>query len=162
MPNAYPLESLLRVRRLRESEAERSASRAEDALRAAREALAEKRSAFEAWLAWRSQEVERRYAAFLGKTTRIDGVTAFNSGIASLYAAELARRAEIEEAERACEEAQAKRDAARIAAKQARKNAAKIEIHRSIWLEEEKKAREREEDKAFEEFHSSANALDAS
>lgn len=152
MPEAYPLEALLRVRRLRESDAERAVSTAQSALRASREALEAKRAAFEQWIRWRTEEVDRRYAAFLGKKTAIAGVLDFNGGIAALYAEEAVKKDEIARAEKDVAACEARLDEARAAAKRARKNTAKIEIHKSIWMEDEKKARERAEDKEFEEF----------
>lgn len=158
MPDAYPLEALLRVRRLRESDAERAVSAAQSALRAAREALEAKKAAFEQWLRWRAEEVDRRYAAFLGKKTAIAGVLDFNGGIAALYAEEAVKKAEVASAEKDVADCEARLEEARAAAKRARKNTAKIEIHKSVWMEDEKKERERAEDKEFEEFKGASPA----
>lgn len=152
MADRYPLASLLDVRRYRERAAEQNVRAAEEAARQARELVLRKEEAFDAWRLWKTEEVERRYQRLIGKKLPIDKLYAFNEGLAALSAEEF-RLAEALEALR--EEARRSSEKlleAKSAVKRARQNTAKIETHRSIWLEEDKKELERAEEREFEEF----------
>ena len=152
MAERYPLESLLTVRHYREDEAARAVAQAQHQLKAAREAVSEQEEALRQWRRWRQEEVQRRYEALLGKVVSVKKLFEFNQGLAELNQQELDRAAAVEKArenERSCEKQMTK---AKDAASQARKNAAKIETHRSIWMQEAKREAERLEDLEFEEF----------
>lgn len=152
MPETYPLEALLSVRNYREDAAKRALTRSQDAVREADAEVEKAREELEGWRKWRVEETDRRYAALIGRPTRIGRINEFNQGLASLAAEELDRIARVEAAKKRVEEALTKLDKAREAAKAARKNTAKIETHRSIWSEESKKAAEHAEDLELEEF----------
>lgn len=149
MSEKYPLDALLNVRHYREKAAERGILAARHALEAAKGRVEAEKRDFEAW---RAAEVERRYKALLGHPIPIDGLLGFNNGLAALDARALEFELRIAEAQKALEEETAKLEAAKLAAKRARQNAAKIEKHKSIWAEEAKIEAERAEEREFEEF----------
>jgi len=152
MPQAYPLQALLSVRHYREDEAVRDYSRSEEALKEAEHTVEVKKQELEAWRLWRVEETDRRYAALLGKVTVIEKIDAFNRGLSLLAEQELGKIAAVDEALRQVDASRKARDAAKLAAKEARKNTAKIETHQSIWTEEAKKEAEHAEDLELEEF----------
>lgn len=152
MPERYPLEELLDVRRFREEAAERDARLARERVQEAKRDLEEKTKALDAWRRWREEEVERRYAAILGKRMTIEKLDAFNRSLAALALEEVALAQALDEARARCAELEKAFEAAKAAAKRARKNTAKIEAHRNIWREEAKKAAERAADLEFEDF----------
>ena len=143
MPDPYPLEALLNVRLYREDAANRSVAIAKRELKEALETAQAVREALSAWRIWRDAETERRYEALL----------AFNQGLANLSQQELEKTAAVEAADKKALECRKKMETAAQAARAARQNTAKIELHKSIWAEESKKEAERAEDLELEEFH---------
>lgn len=152
MPQRYPLESLLSVRHYREEEAARAVARAQSALKAARVAERAKEKALIEWRAWREEEVRRRYEALMGRAVPVKRIFEFNQGLSELNARELDLAAVLEKARGEVKRCEAEAARAKSAASLARKNAAKIETHRSIWQQDAKREAERQEDLEFEEF----------
>lgn len=152
MPDAYPLESLLSVRRFREEAAKRGVVVAQSQHKAAAEALERARAELEAWRAWKAAEVERRYDALIGSRVSIKALTAFNAGLAELADGELAKRMAVDDAGRALEAARKRIEEARRAVHTSRQNTAKIEAHKSLWSEDYKREVERAQEREFEDF----------
>ena len=96
MPETYPLEALLSVRNYREDAAKRALTRSQDAVREAEAEVEKAREELEGWRKWRVEETDRRYAALIGRPTRIGRINEFNQGLASLAAEELDRIARVE------------------------------------------------------------------
>ena len=153
MPDPYPLKALLDVRLYREEAAKRAITAAKREVLEAREAAEAAREALVRWREWRVKETERRYEALIGRPTPIEKLQAFNQGLADLGLEELMKAAEIDKADKYVIECEQKVEAASKAARTARQNTAKIELHKSIWAEESKKEAERLEDLELEEFH---------
>ena len=153
MPDPYPLEALLNVRLYREDAANRSVAIAKRELKEALETAQAVREALSAWRIWRDAETERRYEALLGRRVVIEKLQAFNQGLANLSLQELEKTAAVEAADKKALECRKKMETAAQAARAARQNTAKIELHKSIWAEESKKEAERAEDLELEEFH---------
>lgn len=152
MPDPYPLESLLSVRTYREDAAKRNLVRAQQAIREAEAEKVKREEELEAWRVWRVEETDRRYAAFLGKPTQIEQIDAFNHGLSILAEDELVKIAAVDTAQENVEKCKTACEQAKTNAKEARKNTAKIETHKSIWQEDAKKEAERLEDLEMEEF----------
>lgn len=160
--NRYPLANLLDVRRYREDAAGRALARAHEALREAVRSVEGARDACEKYRVWRTEEIHRRYEAILGSIMTKEGLERFSRSIASLDAEAHRLDLALDEAEARREACRKALEAAQAASLAARKSAAKIEKHRSIWLEEEKKEAERAEDREFEEFRPTGRLGDAS
>ena len=153
MPDSYPLEAPLNVRLYREDAANRGVALAKRELKEALETAQAVREALSAWRIWRDAETERRYEALLGRPVLIEKLQAFNQGLANLSQQELEKAAAVEAADKKALEGRKKFETAAQAARAARQNTAKIELHKSIWAEESKKEAERAEDLELEEFH---------
>ena len=138
---AYPLESLLSLRRFREESAGRRVAAAQNDCRVAEEAVKREEEALERWRVWYAEEVSRRYDGLIGQKTTIEGLEGFHKNLALLDEA----RKQVETSRRTLEET-------KKAALQARKSCAKMEKHRSLWMEEAKKLEEQAQDRALEEF----------
>ena len=148
----YPLESLLSVRKYREEEAARSVKSAESDVKAAQEAVDARQSELQAFRLWRADEEERRYAAIMGKPCTIKTIDDLKAGLSQLAAQEIVREEAVDKAKKAHLQAQNQLEGARAAAKKAQKETAKIQAHKEIWAEEDKKETERQEDLELEEF----------
>lgn len=108
--------------------------------------------ALERWRVWYAEEVSRRYEGLIGQKTTIGGLENFHRSLASLASEELEREMSLDEARKQVETSRRKLEETKKAALQARKSCAKMEKHRSLWMEEAKKLEEQAQDRALEEF----------
>ena len=152
MPS-YPLQSLLTVRHFREEGAKNEVRAAERRLAEAREEVRKKEEELERYRIWRPEEENRRYDAIMGETMSLEEVAGFRASLGALAEGEQERILAVTEREVA---------AAREAVAEARREAAKIEAHRDIWLAEAKREAERQEDLELEEFKTPAGQSDES
>ncbi len=151
MATLYPLSGLLKVRLFREAEAEKIVRAAELELRLAEDESAKRREDLKNYRVWRSEEVERRYAAIINTLVSSGELGIFRGGLAALDEGERKRNEEFEaalktESERAEALARAREQASAM-----RRETAKIEAHRKTWLDEEVKKGERREEMELEE-----------
>ena len=148
----YPLQSLLAVRYFREDGAKNAARAADRRVVEARQELEARQRELARYRQWRPQEEERGYAAILGTVMRPDALAEFRTWLATLAEGEQQRLAAVSEAEDVLAGREREAAAGRQAVAAARKDAAKIEAHRDLWLIREKKESERREDLELEEF----------
>lgn len=154
MPQHYPLENLLAVRLFREETAERGLSVSQNALRLARDRCDRAQAELSRFAQWRQTEVDRRYRELLGKNVNIKQLTRFNEDLAALAEIEQSKRRDVDIAcdnVRECED-KVKRAAAALRA--ARRDTAKIETHRELWLKQMKQELERSQEREFEDVAS--------
>ena len=147
----YPLQSLLTVRHFREEAAKNEVRAAERRLAEAREEVRKREEELERYRVWRPEEEKRRYDAILGEAMSLDDVAEFRASLGA-----------VAEAEKNVARKEQEVNTAREAVAAARKEAAKIEAHRDIWLTEAKKEAERQEDLEMEEFKAPAGQSDES
>lgn len=161
MPS-YPLQSLLTVRHFREEGAKNEVRAAERRLAEAREEVRKKEEELERYRIWRPEEENRRYDAIMGETMSLEEVAGFRASLGALAEGEQERILAVTEAEKAVGQKEREVAAAREAVAEARREAAKIEVHRDIWLAEAKREAERQEDLELEEFKTPAGQSDES
>lgn len=161
MPS-YPLQSLLTVRHFREEGAKNEVRAAERRLAEAREEVRKKEEELERYRIWRPEEENRRYDAIMGETMSLEEVAGFRASLGALDEGEQERILAVTEAEKAVGQKEREVAAAREAVAEARREAAKIEAHRDIWLAEAKREAERQEDLELEEFKTPAGQSDES
>ena len=161
MPS-YPLQSLLTVRHFREEGAKNEVRAAERRLAEAREEVRKKEEELERYRIWRPEEENRRYDAIMGETMSLEEVAGFRASLGALAEGEQERILAVTEAEKAVGPKEREVAAAREAVAEARREAAKIEAHRDIWLAEAKREAERQEDLELEEFKTPAGQSDES
>lgn len=152
MADAYPLSSLLDVRVFREDKAKRDVMVAQSQLQAAKAALVRQEDEHRAWVEHVGEETERRYDRLLGQIVHIKDLNDFNQGLADLALKTLTFEMAVAKAKTQVDTCENNVTGATDRAKVARQNTAKIEKHREIWREEEKKLIERIEEREFEDF----------
>ncbi|WP_300717860.1 YscO family type III secretion system apparatus protein [uncultured Desulfovibrio sp.] len=150
--SSYPLQALLSVRLYREDAARNGLRVAERLLVQAREDVVRCREELERYRSWRVEEEGRRYAAILGKVLSLDEIAGFRASLGALAVGEEERIQAVGRAQDAVARQETAVARARQAVAVARREAAKIETHRDIWREGDKKERERLEDLELEEF----------
>ena len=148
----YPLESLLSVRNYREEEASRAVRHAEENVRLAENAITARKEELKQYREWRILEEDRRYDAIMGKLCSLKELDDLKAGFAQLAAQEVAKEQAVLKAENDLADSRKNLDNARVCAKTAQKETAKIRAHKDIWTAEEKKEAERKEDLELEEF----------
>lgn len=149
---AYPLAALLRVRLFREDGARQAVGLAQRRLEEAGAEIVRRREELERYVAWRPQEVDRRYAAIMGTALSPDGLSDFRTSLSALEMGEQERAEAVRLAELEAEKRRGELDDARKAAAQARRDAARIEAHRDIWTALARKEAERREEAELEDF----------
>lgn len=160
--SSYPLQALLSVRHYREEAAQNALRLAERVLAQAREEVNRRQEELERYRRWRPEEEERRYAAILGKGLSSGQLADFRTALSELTQAEQQRVMDVTAAQKEVTQQEQAVSRARQAVAQARRDAAKIEAHRDIWRERDKRESERQEDLELEEFSSPAHVDDNS
>ncbi|MBO4317756.1 MAG: YscO family type III secretion system apparatus protein [Mailhella sp.] len=148
----YPLEALLSVRHYRETAAAGNARRAESDLKQAEQAAADRADELTRFKTWHAEETERRYGSIMGVPCSIRELDEFKAGLASLDAQEVLKEEALAAAEKEADNKRKALEKARAAVKAAQKETAKIQAHKDIWTEDDKKETERKEDLELEEF----------
>lgn len=148
----YALESMRRIRTMREDRAGEELVAARRARDAAQAELSRRRTAFSDWERTKDERCDRIWATILRHTCRREQIDAVKAAVADIdqegvTLLDAAHRAEEDLATR---EKEAETARGRYVA--ASRNHQKIEQHRDIWLEEEKKAEERRDDAEMEDF----------
>jgi type III secretion protein O len=148
----YPLNTLLRVRVLREDNSMRALKAAEAACAEARLLVAEKEKALAGYRVWRMEEEERRYRKIMLQNLTLDELDKFHAGLRLLKDEEISREEELEKARATLREAVAKVEQAKKTFLQAHKDTQKILGHRDIWLQDQAREDLRAEDLEMEDF----------
>lgn len=148
----YPLQAMLKIRAMREDRAGTeltSARRARDAAEEVRDEKSDARKKFEQT---KDERRDRVYAAVIGKTVSMDmldqardAVTRIDEEGLLLQEAELKAIREFEQREQEA-------DSAKIRFITASRNKMKIDQHKLIWAEEERKRQEYAADAEMDEF----------
>ncbi|MBQ3059974.1 MAG: YscO family type III secretion system apparatus protein [Desulfovibrio sp.] len=151
MALGYPLQALLNVRHFREEAARKEVRAAEQRHAEALRTLERCKADLERYRLWRPEEENRRYATIMGTAMSIDDMAAFRTALTVLAEGEAERGRAVSQAEEVAAQTMQEVRAAKQAAVLARKDAARIESHREIWLGEAQKQNERREDLELEE-----------
>ena len=149
---AYPLQAMLKIRGMREDRAGTEltgARRARNAAETERDSRRETRRKFEVT---KEERRDRIYDAVIGRTVSLDDLDQARSAVTAIDEEAML----LEEAEsKAQQELEKREDEARTAKVrfiEASKNKMKIDQHRTVWMEEDRKNQERIEDAEMEEF----------
>jgi len=148
----YALESMRRIRTMREDRAGEELVAARRARDAAQLELSRRRDAFADWEKTKEERCDRLWATILRHTCRRDQIDAVKAAVADIDAegVRLLDAAHRAEEDLAAREKDAETARGRYVA--ASRNHQKIEQHRDLWLVEEKKAEERRSDAEMEDF----------
>lgn len=149
---AYALESMLRIRRMREDRASETLVAARHAQEQAATELRRRQRKHGDWLETKEERRDRVFAAVMGVPVRRDAIDLARESVSRideegvlLEDGVVRARAELEAREKESEQARTKFLAAT-------RNREKIDQHKSLWMESERKAQEAAADAELEEF----------
>ena len=149
---AYALQSMLRIREMREDKAQTALSEA----RRVRADAERRRDARKADLSkYEETKDERRdavFAAVMGKVVTMENIEVMQESVARIDEEGVLLRDNLRQAEGVVEEKTGLEDQAHGAYNAAQKNKMKIEEHRAMWEEEDRKEREYRADAELEDF----------
>ena len=149
---AYALQSLLRIRAMREDRAAGELTAARQASAVARDALAARKEELATYEATREERRDRIYATIMGRPVTREQIDLAQEGVARIdeegvLKTDNVRRAESDLRQR--EEAEAE---ARAQFNAATKNRMKIDEHKSAWMQAEAQEQERRAEGELEDF----------
>jgi len=149
---SYALQSMLRIRVMREDRAAAELTGARRARAAAEAERDERRKARAAFDESKEERRDRVYDAVMGRVVKTDELDRARAAVTrideeSFLLAEAERQAQDDLAKRSDEES-----ASRVRYVAASRKKAKIEQHRLAWMEEDRRIQEQAEDAEMEEF----------
>ena len=152
MSDGYPLAMLINLRERRYQGALADEKHKKQLLQLAAQELESKKQELSDYLAYREEEIERRYQEILDSVKTQEEIAAFNSGLGLLYEKESVLKAEIAELNQKMQAARRALDKAREQVVVAHKAVQKLESHREIWLAEQRRLLEYKADLEMEDF----------
>ena len=149
---SYALESLHKIRVMREDRAGTELTGARQARSAAERAHDEKEKACQEFEAHKDERRDRIYEAVMGRVVSMDDLDRARSAVTKIdeegvLLAEAERQAKV-----AFEKKSEEAEVARVRFVAATKNKTKIDLHRAAWEEEDRRMREMQADAEMEEF----------
>jgi hypothetical protein len=148
----YPLQDLLRLRKLREDDASNAVTRARKAVRDAEDALEAQKKALEDYRIYRVKEEDRLYEQIILKQIHLTDLDDVKQAIGWLRERELMEIKKVADAESVVQKAnEAVVDAQKVY-QQAVRDTQKIEEHKALAMAEWQKEQERNADLELEEF----------
>ena len=149
---AYALQSMLKIRGLREERAQAELVQAKAVQAQAERELRKRTDALVEYEAGKEERRDRVYEAVIGRTVKMDDLDRARSAV-TLIDEEGILLAEAERKARAVfTEKESAAEAARGVLAMATRNKEKIVQHRRVWEEEDRRARERIADAEMDEF----------
>ncbi len=149
---AYALESMQRIRTMREDRAGTELVGARRARAAAEKVYDEKVEALDHFEATKEERRDKIYDAVIGRTVSMDDLDRAREAVTSIDEEGLLLATAESEAKATLEKRDSEATAAKIRYTTAVKNKAKIDQHRLAWEEEDRKMQEMLADSEMEEF----------
>ena len=157
---AYPLGSMIRIRSMREDRAATDLTRARRARTAAERTLREKTEAVERYEETKEERRDRVYDAVIGHAVKMEALDQARDAVNRIDEEGVLLEEDEKKAERDLEARTREASAARVRYVAAQKNKQKIELHREVWEEEDRKEQERLSDAELEEFAGKRQEVD--
>ncbi len=148
----YPLTALLTLRIYREEHAKAQLIKEEKKLRQEQERLIPLQEEAERYKVSIPQLIEDEYNKIMGKPCTLHDIDMVKSQVAVIEEGLTLREAKVEQQKIEISQCQENVEKTKLAVAFARKEAAKIEKHKEIWTEIQKKELQRLEDLEMEEF----------
>jgi hypothetical protein len=158
---AYALQSMLRIRAMREDRAATELTAARREVARARETLDRRRSDLAEYEATKEQRRDRIFEAMLGRAVTMDDLDLAREGVARIDEEGILKADNVVQAEAELKKCRDNAEVSRLAFVSASKNRMKITEHRSIWEAEEAEAMERRQEAELEDFTGKKVADDA-
>jgi hypothetical protein len=148
----YPLEELLNVRRHREETAQVEVTRRRRHLESAEETVRRKEKELEEYIAWRTEREEQLYREIIDQQIQIRALDDLKLKISLLREKQVIYEDHVTEAKRNLQEAEATLTEAQDQYRTSVKESEKIDEHKELWAQEERKRCEAEAEKEMEDF----------
>lgn len=149
---AYPLQSMLRIREMREDRAATDLTRARMARAEAERVRDEKHESRMKFEDTREERRDRIFATVIGRPVSLDELNQTRQAVQSIDEEAMLLLEAERKAENTLQEKTNEAEGARVRYVVAGINKEKIELHKDVWSEEERVERERAEDLEMEEF----------
>ena len=158
---AYALQSMLRIRTMREDRAATELTAARREVARAQAALERRRCALAEYEATKEERRDRIYEAVLGRAVSMDDLDRAREGVSRIDEEGSIKADNVVQAEAELKKCRDNAEASRLAFVSASKNRMKITEHRAIWETEEAEAMERRQEAELEDFTGKKVADDA-
>ena len=149
---AYALQSLLRIRTMREDRASGELVAARQAVADAAEALTKRTRILEAYETTRESRRDSLYDTVIGRTVTREQLDKVSEGVAKIDEEGVLKAEDVRRAKEELRTREEKAALARTAYFTAAKGRMKIDEHRAHWLELEMEEQERRADEELEDF----------
>lgn len=157
---AYALQSLLRIRSLREEHAAGELTLARQAVAAARDTLAARRRDLADFESTKESRRDRIYDTIMGRPVSRDQIDLAQEGVARIDEEGILKSDNVKRAETDLRNRETEAEAAKSVFIAATKNRMKIEEHRAAWRLEESAAQEHRTEGELEDFTGRKQELD--
>ena len=158
---AYELQSMLRIRTMREDRAATELTAARREVARAQAALERRRCDLAEYEATKEERRDRIYEAVLGRAVSMDDLDRAREGVSRIDEEGSIKADNVVQAEAELKKCRDNAEASRLAFVSASKNRMKITEHRAIWETEEAEAMERRQEAELEDFTGKKVADDA-
>lgn len=152
MSSGYPLDKLIGIRERRYQQLTEKRRQQQQILQQTVKELESTKQELSAFLTFREQEIERRYAEIMDCVRTQEEIADFNSGLSQLYEKEVQLRAELLGLEKKVADARQALTQAEALVVRAHKAVEKLESHKVIWLAGQKRLMEYRADLEMEDF----------
>ena len=157
---AYALESMLKIRSMREDRAQTELSLARAARARQERVVEEKRRARQEFESTKEERRDRLYDAIIGRTISQDDLDQVRAAVSEIDEEGLLLEEDENKAKAELKKKEDEAESARLGYVAAAKDRTKIVEHRHAWEEEERKAQEMAADKELEDFTGRKNTDD--
>ena len=157
----YALQSMLRIRTMREDRAATELTAARREVARAQAALERRRCDLAEYEATKEERRDRIYEAVLGRAVSMDDLDRAREGVSRIDEEGSIKADNVVQAEAELKKCRDNAEASRLAFVSASKNRMKITEHRAIWETEEAEAMERRQEAELEDFTGKKVADDA-
>jgi hypothetical protein len=148
----YALQSLLRIRLMREDRASGELVAARRAVADANDALAARRREREEFERTREERRDRLYEGVIGRTVDRERLDLVREGVSKIDEEAAAKAEKVLRAEREVKEREKEAERARAVFTEATRNRMKIDEHRADWTRHEAEEQEKREETELEDF----------
>ena len=155
----YVLEPLLDIRKKREDDLQQQLRKARNDLQMAEDARDKAKQDLEDYVADMPEKKARLYAAVMNMVVKREQLDKLKEALADLERQRLVLAEKLEKAEQNVVQAQQTLEQTQKNLLAATKNKMKLDTHKDIWLEEEKRIEAENEEKELEDLHSKISPI---
>jgi len=148
----YPLQSMLTIRRMREDRAAGELTHARHVRENAAETLVRKSEALESFEATKDERRDRVYETVMGRLVKRENLDRVREAVMRIDEEGLLLAEDRRKAAEVLEEKKEEESRAHVRYVAATREHTKIDEHRTMWMDEDRRAQERAEDAELEEF----------